>query len=68
MLDLVVHVDGVTVSELRPLTGPLFVTQLMYEYGELRRNDINRGIEELVKKLGSVPLCPSQNPHGLTRS
>jgi hypothetical protein len=31
------------VSELRPLTGLLFIPQVIYEHGELRWNDIDRG-------------------------
>jgi hypothetical protein len=31
------------VSELRSLTGLLFIPQMMYEYGEPRWNDMDRG-------------------------
>jgi hypothetical protein len=30
-------------SELQPSTGLVFIPQLMYEHGEQRWNDINRG-------------------------
>jgi hypothetical protein len=41
---VVVHVEGSDyVSELRPPKGPLFVPQVIYEYGEPRWNYIDRG-------------------------
>jgi hypothetical protein len=33
----------VYVSELRPLTVLLFIPQMIYEIGELRRNDVDKG-------------------------
>jgi hypothetical protein len=56
------------VSELRPPTGLLFIPQMMYEYGDPRWNDIDRG-----KPKNSEKTCPSttlslQIPHGLTRA
>jgi hypothetical protein len=54
------------VSELRPPIGLLFISQVIFEYGEPRRNDIGRGTEELGERAVPVPLCPPQVPHGRT--
>jgi hypothetical protein len=55
------------VSELLSLTDILFIPLMIYEYGERRWNDIDRGkTEELGEKPVPVPLRPPQIPHGLT--
>jgi hypothetical protein len=57
------------VSELLPLTDILFILQMIYEYGERRWNDIDRGKPKIIgEKPVPVPLCPPQIPHGLTRA
>jgi hypothetical protein len=57
------------VSELQPPTGLLFILQVIYEFGEPRWNDTDRGkTEELGEKPVPVPLRPPQIPHGLTRA
>jgi hypothetical protein len=38
------------VSELRPPTGLLFVSQVIYEHGELRWNDIDRETSDLFTR------------------
>jgi hypothetical protein len=40
---VVVYVDGVDVSELRPPSGLFFVLQMIHAYGQPRWNDIDRG-------------------------
>jgi hypothetical protein len=42
------------VSELRPPTGLLFILQMIYEYGEPRRNDTDGENRRSLKKA-----CPS---------
>jgi hypothetical protein len=56
------------VSELRPPTGLLSIPQLIYEYGELRWNDIVRGKPKSSEKTLSQCFCPPQIQHGLTRA
>jgi hypothetical protein len=60
----VVHVDGVRVSmNCGSQKGLLFLSQVIYEYGEPRWNDIDRGTEELEKCLYEVlvtVLCTTQ--------
>jgi hypothetical protein len=57
------------VSELRPATGLLFIPQIIYEYGEPRWNDTDRGKPKNSReKPVPVPLCPPQIPHGLTQA
>jgi hypothetical protein len=56
------------VSELRPLTGLLFIPQMIYESGEPRWNDIDKGkTEKLAEKPVPMQLYPPQIPHGLTQ-
>jgi hypothetical protein len=40
---LIMSMENDYVSELWSLTGLLFIPQIIYEYGELRWNDIDRG-------------------------
>jgi hypothetical protein len=60
----VVHVDGVRVSmNCGRQKGLFFLSQVIYEYGEPRWNDIDRGTEELEKYLYEVlvtVLCTTQ--------
>jgi hypothetical protein len=64
-----VHVDGWDdVSELRPPTGLLFITQIMYEHGEPRWDDIDTGTEELGERPVPVPLCLPQISGEQTRA
>jgi len=53
------------VFELRPLTGLLFATQVVYEYGEPRWHGIDRGKPKTRRKPCPVPLCPPQIPYRL---
>jgi hypothetical protein len=54
------------VSELRPLTGLLFIPEMIYDSGEPWWNDTDRGKpKNSEKKPFPVPLCPPQIPHGL---
>jgi hypothetical protein len=60
----VVHVHfmlmgSVYVSELRPPTGLLFISQVISACLELRWNDIDGGREEVGEKPVPVSLCPS---------
>jgi hypothetical protein len=58
-----------TVSELRPPTGLLFISQMIYEYKEPRWNDTDRGKpKNSGKKRIPVPLCPPQILYGVTRA
>jgi hypothetical protein len=41
-------------SVLRLPAGPLFVTQMIYEYEELRWNDIDRGNRKLWEETTEV--------------
>jgi hypothetical protein len=43
------------VSELRPLTGPLFIPQMIYESGEPQWNDTDRGKPKNSEK--NLPQC-----------
>jgi hypothetical protein len=54
--------------ELRPLTGPLSIPYDTWVNMKQRCSDIDRGKQELGGKPVSVPLCPPQVPHGLTRA
>jgi hypothetical protein len=54
------------VSELRPPTGLLFIPQLIYEYGEPRWNDTDRGNRRTRRKPVTVQLCPQHISHGPT--
>jgi hypothetical protein len=56
------------VSELLPLTDIVFIPQMVYEYGEPRWNDIDRGNRTTRGKPVPVSLCLTQIPHGLTRA
>jgi hypothetical protein len=40
---MIMSMRGDYISELRPLTGLLFKSQVMYEHGESWLNDIDRG-------------------------
>jgi hypothetical protein len=70
-------VDRVYVSELLPLTGLLFIPQKIYEHGEPRWNDTDRGKPKKSEKTSPsvtvyttnpipVSLFAPQIPHGLT--
>jgi hypothetical protein len=66
-----VHVDGVRlyVSELRPPTGLVFIPLVIYEYGEPRRNDIDRGeTGKIAEKPIPVTFSSPQIAHGLKRA
>jgi hypothetical protein len=65
-LSLFVSMAWENVSELRPSTGLLFVSQMMYEYWESRWSDIGQNNEDLEVPV-SVSLCPPQIPHGMNR-
>jgi hypothetical protein len=53
-------------SELRLLTGLLFIPQIIYESGQPWWNQ--RNTEELGENLVPVSLFPPQIPHGLTQA
>jgi hypothetical protein len=55
-------------SEQLTQTGLLFISQIIYEYGEPRWNYIDRGKHEFGENPVPVPLCPPQNPDWLTRA
>jgi hypothetical protein len=54
------------VSELQPLTGLLFIPQVIYESEQPWWNDINRGKLKNREKPVPVPLHPPKTPHWLT--
>jgi hypothetical protein len=47
------------VSELLPLTDILLIPQMIYEYGERRWNDIDRGKPKNSEK--NLPQCHFKN-------
>jgi hypothetical protein len=51
------------------MNRPIGYPQVIYEYGESRRNDSDRGNPKNWKKerLFSVPLCPPHMLYGLTK-
>jgi len=56
------------VCELRPLTGLLFIPQMLCVCAEPRWNDIDRvDPKNLEQKSVSVPFCTPQIRHGLSR-
>jgi hypothetical protein len=58
------------VSELLPPTGLLFIRQVIYEHGELRCNDIEKGkllIRPPDRCLAVLPTKPSSSKSGGTR-
>jgi hypothetical protein len=55
-------------SELWSITGLLFIPQMMYESGQPRWKDVDRGTEEPGEQPAPVPHSSPQIPHGLTRS
>jgi hypothetical protein len=58
---------GETVSQLWPLTGVLFILQMIHVSREPWWNDIDRRkLKKLGEKSVPLPLCLSQIPHGLT--
>jgi hypothetical protein len=56
------------VSELRPLTGLLFIPQVIYEYGATVEWYWQEKLKELWQKPVPVLLCPPRIPHALTRA
>jgi hypothetical protein len=52
---------------VRPLTGPLPIPLMIYEDGEPRWNNNDRGTKELGEKPVPVPLFSPKISHGLTR-
>jgi hypothetical protein len=56
------------VSELRPLTGLLFITPIINKEEARMEKCWQMKTEELGEKLVPVPLCPPQVPHKLTQA
>jgi hypothetical protein len=52
------------VSELHPLSGLLLIPQMLYDHGQWRWTDVED--RRTRRRPIAVPLCPTQNPHGLT--
>jgi hypothetical protein len=50
------------VSELLPLTDILFIPQMIYEYGERRWNDIDRGNRRTRRKACPSATLSTTNP------
>jgi hypothetical protein len=56
------------ISELWPLMGLLFISQMIYDYGEPWWNNMDREYKRTRRKSVPVLLCPPEIPHGLTRA
>jgi hypothetical protein len=68
-LVVVVNVDGERRCLITAATnGPIVIHDMIYDYGEQRWNERRGETERTREKPVSVPLCPPQMPHGLTRA
>jgi hypothetical protein len=48
--------------------GLLFISQMIYDYGESWWNNMDREYKRTRRKSVPVLLCPPEIPHGLTRA